>query len=181
VKRICNILQLGRLVCLALLFVIGSPVAQGAAKGSFDVGLGLGFVDSADFEGFDGGLDLQFGYEWNERQKWYVGAQLHVIRGFTSSSDVIADTDMSFDSVAATFTFRPKKPAARWIQLKAGIVHADYQTAVINSSGFGFAAGVGVVLGSESKVRFHLLDYSRYEIGSHGFNVYSLGIALMAN
>ncbi len=180
-KRTCSIRQLGRLVCLALLFVIGSPAAQGAAKGSFDVGLGLGFADSTDFEGFDGGWDLQFGYEWNERQKWYVGAQLHVIRGWTSSSDLIGSTDMSFDSVAANFTFRPKKPAARWIQLKAGIVHADYQTAVINSSGFGFAAGVGVVLGSESKVRFHLLDYSRYEVGGKGFNVYSLGFVLFGH
>ena len=179
-KRTCNNRYLGKLVCLLLPLVISAPAAH-AAKGSFDLGVGLGFADSANFEGFDGGWDLQFGYEWKQRQKWHVGAQLHVIRGWTSEDDLTGGTAMSFDSVAANFTFRPRKRSMRWIQLKAGIVHADYKTSVINGSGLGLAAGVGVVLGSESKVRIHLLDYSRYEVGGKGFNVYSLGFVLFGH
>ena len=71
-KRICKSPHFDRLA-FSLLFLIGFSATH-AAEGSFDFGLGLGFADSANFEGFDGGLDLQFGYEWNERQKWYVGA-----------------------------------------------------------------------------------------------------------
>ena len=170
--------QTSKLMCLPLVLVIGCS-AVFAAEGSFDLGLGLGFADAASFEGFDGGLDLQFGYEWKQWKKWHVGAQLHVIRGLTSESDLTGGTDMSFDSVAANFTLRPKKRAIRWIQLKAGVVHAGYKTTEINESGIGLAAGFGVVLGSK-KVRIHLLDYSRYEVKGEGFNVYSLGFVLFA-
>ena len=179
-KRTCHNRYLGRLACLLLSLVISSSAAH-AAEGSFDLGLGLGFVDSANFEGFDGGWDLQFGYEWKQRQKWYFGAQLHVILGWTSESDLTGGTDMSFDSVAANFTLRPKKRSMRWIQLKAGVVHASYKTTAINDSGLGLATGVGVVLGSESKVRIHLLDYSRYVVDGKGFNVYSLGFVLFGH
>ena len=167
-------------MCLPLVLLIGCSAAA-AAEGSFDLGLGLGFVDSASFEGFDGGWDVQFGYEWKQREKWYVGAQLHVIRGWTSASDLTGGTDMSFDSVAANFTLRPKKRSMRWIQLKAGLVHADYETIAINESGLGFAGGFGFVLGSESKVRIHLLDYSRYVVGGDSFNVYSIGFILFGH
>ena len=88
---------------------------------------------------------------------------------------------MSFDSVAAALTLRPRKPALRWIQLRAGVVHANYRTAEINESGLGFAASVGVVLGSGRKVRVHLLDYSRYEVEGKGFNVYSVGFVLFGH
>ena len=85
---------------------------------------------------------------------------------------------MSFESAAANFTLRPRKRSMRWIQLKAGVVHASYKTTVINESGLGLAAGVGVVLDSQKKVQIHLLDYSRYEVGGDSFNVYSFGFVL---
>ena len=69
----------------------------------------------------------------------------------------------------------------RWIQFKAGVVHASYKTTLINESRLGLAAGVGVTLGSEKKVRIHLLDYSRYEVGGDSFNVYSLGFVLFGH
>ncbi len=102
---------------------------------------------------------------------------MHVLQGWTSESDLTGGTEISFASVAANVTLRPKKRSIRWIQLKAGVVHASYKTTEINESEIGLAAGFGVVLGSK-KVRIHLLDYSRYEVQGNGFNVYSIGFVL---
>ena len=160
-----------------LLLVVGGSTAR-AAEPSFDVGLGFGFADAASSQGFDGGWDLQLGCEWNPRAKWRHGAQLHVIRGWTSRGDITGETEMAFDSMAANFTFRPRKRAARWIQFKTGLVYARYKTALFDDDGIGVAGGIGIVLGSENKVRLHLLDYSRYHIDGRSFNTYSLSFAL---
>ena len=176
-KRAVDIKHVGRLTVLPLLLAIGCSAAS-AQEGSFDVGMGLGFADAADFEGFDGGWDLQFGYEWRETEKWFIGAQLHVIRGWTEEEDLVGGTEMTFDSVATNVTFRPNKPWMRWIQLKAGLVYADYKTFEVDGSGVGVTAGVGVVLGGE-RFRVHLLDYSRYEVQGAGFNVYSINFGAL--
>ena len=94
-----------------------------AWAGAFNAGLGLAFADARNLEGFDGGWDFQFGYEAKGTKYWSLGAQLHLIKGWTSEGDVEADSDMSFGSTAVYFTARP---TARWLQLKAGIANADY-------------------------------------------------------
>ena len=83
-----------RFLCLPLLFVLGTTCME-AAEGSFDIGLGLGFADAASSDAFEGGWDLQFGYEWHQGQSWNVGTQLHVILGWTSASDVTGGTSPS--------------------------------------------------------------------------------------
>ncbi len=166
-----------RFLCLPLLFVLGITCME-AAEGSFDIGLGLGFADAASSDAFEGGWDLQFGYEWHQGQSWNVGTQLHVILGWTSASDVTGGTSMSFDSAAVNATFRPRSSALSWIQLKAGVVYADYKAIQMDQSGIGLAAGLGFVLFPESKLRFHFIDYSRYEIEGEGFNIYSISLSL---
>jgi hypothetical protein len=149
-----------------------------ALAGSFNAGAGLAFVDGANLDGFDGGWDLQFGYEAKETTHWGLGVQLHLLKGWTSKSDVEADSDMSFRSTAVYFTARPMAPWAQWLQLKAGIANANYVTADEDNKGTGTALGVGVVLGSE-KVQWHLLDYQRYAISGDQFNVYSISLAVL--
>ncbi len=148
-----------------------------AWAGSFNAGAGLAFVDGANLGGFDGGWDLQFGYEAKETANWGLGVQLHLLKGWTSKSDVEAESDMSFRSAAVYFTARPMARWARWLQLKAGIANANYVTAEEDNKGTGTALGVGVVLGSE-KVQWHLLDYQRYAISGDQFNVYSISLAV---
>lgn len=166
----------GVLAVLPLFLVTGGSAAI-AQVGSFDIGWGLGFAD-ASFEGFEGGPDIQFGYEWKELETWHIGAQLQVIRGWTTEEDLTGGTEMLFDSAATYLTFRPKKRWMGWIQLKAGVAYADYRNSVMEGSGLGLATGIGVVVGS-GMVRVHLIDYVRYEIDGHGFNVYSLNFSLM--
>ena len=121
------------LVCIALSLILSS-FSEIRAEG-LDFGFGVGFVDSDNTEAFDGGLDLQVGYEMIETEDWNFGAQLHLIKGVTSESDVEDErlvysgydttdsTVMAFDSQAFYLTARPEN----WLlQFKAGIVHADY-------------------------------------------------------
>jgi hypothetical protein len=145
---------------------------------SFNAGAGLAFVDGKNLEGFDGGWDLQFGYEAKETTHWGLGVQLHLLKGWTSKSDVEADSDMSFRSTAVYLTARPLARWAQWLQLKAGIAKANYVTAEEDNKGTGTALGVGVVLGSQ-KVQWHLLDYQRYAISGDQFNVYSISLAVL--
>jgi hypothetical protein len=83
-------------------------------------------------------------------------------------------SSMAFDSQALYLTARPEK---WWLQFRAGLVHASYYTVEQDEDGFGVAAGVGLVIGSET-IRLHLLDYNRYQIGSDGFNVYTIAIGI---
>ena len=153
-----------------------------ARAGGLDLGVGLGFVDAADADGFDGGWDLQAGYEIKKTELWNFGAQVHVISGWTTRSDVNEDkeygetdsTAMAFDSQAVYLTARPEN---WWVQFRAGLVHASYYTVEQDEDGFGVAAGVGLVIGSD-KIRLHLLDFDRYQIGSDGFNIYSISIGI---
>jgi hypothetical protein len=149
-----------------------------AWAGAFNAGLGLVFADASNLEGFDGGWDLQFGYEAKETKYWNLGVQLHLIKGWTSEGDVEANSHMSFDSTAVYFTARPTARGARWLQLKAGIAKADYVTAEKNNKDTGTAFGVGVVIGDE-KVQWHLLDYQRYTISGDQFNIYSISLAVL--
>ena len=167
---ICSVL------CLAL-----NLSSEALAEG-LDFGFGLGFVDAADADGFDGGWDIQVGYEMKQTDHWNFGAQIHVINGWTPRSAVDEDkeyndpesTTMAFDSQALYLTARPEN---WWLQFRAGLVHASYYTIDQDENGFGVAAGAGLVIGSET-VRLHLLDYNRYQIGSDGFNVYSISIGV---
>jgi hypothetical protein len=173
------------LICIVLLLTL-NVFSEARAEG-FDIGVGLGFVDSGNTEAFDGGGDLQVGYEMIDTEDWNFGAQLHLIKGLTSQSDVederlvysgydTADsTVMAFDSQAFYFTARPED---WWLQFKAGIVHGDYHTVNKDVSDIGTALGVGIVLGSDD-VRLHVLDFHRYQIGGDSFNVYSISIGIL--
>lgn len=163
-------------LCLAL-----NLFSEARAEG-LDIGFGLGFVDSANSDGFDGGWDLQIGYEMKQTEHWNFGAQLHFINGWTSKDAVDEDkeyndtdsTTMVFDSQALYLTARP----ANWLlQFRTGVVHASYYTIEQDKTGFGVAAGAGLIIGSE-KIRLHILDYNRYQIGADGFNVYSISIGI---
>lgn len=169
------------LICFAL-FLTFSSFSEVRAEG-FDLGVGLGFVDSAESKGFDGGWDIELGYELPEINKWNVGAQLHVIKGWTSAGDVEEEraygdydsTVMAFDSQALYLTMRPED---WWVQFKAGLVHADYHTVQEDTSGTGLAVGIGIMVGS-GDFRLHMLDIHRYQIGGDTFYIYSFSIFLV--
>lgn len=160
------------------LFVAGS--CQPVWAGSFDIGLGLGFADSQDSDGFEGGLDLQAGYERRFSDNWNLGGQIHLIHGLTSKSEIDAysDTSMYFQSTALYATARPQNRWLKWLQLKGGIVSADYKSQTVEGSGTGVALGAGVVIGGD-KVRFHVLDIYRYQVGGDSFNIYTISIAYL--
>jgi hypothetical protein len=170
-----------RFVLIALFLTFGTCFSAWA--GSFNAGVGLGFADSRQTEGFDGGWDLQFGYEMNTTQHWDFGAQFHLIRGWTTKGDVNEEkaygyedsTVMAFNSEALYLTARPKN---WWILFKAGLVHADYHTVTKDVSDTGLALGVGIVLGSDL-LRLHLIDYHRYIIGSEHFDIYTIAIGFV--
>jgi len=82
---------------------------------------------------------------------------------------------MVFDSQAIYVTARPKN----WfLHFKAGVVKADYKTAVEDINDTGLALGVSLVLGSGT-LRFHLLDYQHYKIGGDSFNSVSVSVAVL--
>jgi hypothetical protein len=97
---------------------------------------------------------------------------------------------MAFRSNALYLTARPRHEALRWLQLKAGVVNANYKiaeydsatgTVVVRSdrSGeTGLALGLGLVFGSD-KVRFHLLDYQRYSFGGESFDALSISLMVL--
>ena len=168
-------------VIFSVLCLVLNGSAAARAEG-LDFGFGLGFVSAADTDGFDGGWDVQVGYEMKQTEHWNFGAQVHVISGWTDKSSVdedreygdIESTTMAFDSQAVYLTARPEN---WWIQFRAGVVHASYYTVTRDENGIGAAVGAGLVIGSET-VRLHLLDYNRYQIGSDAFNVYSISIGI---
>ncbi len=154
-----------------------------AWAGSFDIGLGLGFTDSRSSESFDDGWDVQIGYEMIETDNWNFGTQFHLIKSWTSESDVEEarqyayddDTIMAFDSQALYLTARPEN---WWVHFKAGIVNADYHTIKKDVNSRGIAMGVGITLGSED-IRLHLFDFHRYKIGGDSFNIYTISAAFL--
>lgn len=177
---------------LIAVFILPSLVlgcgCQQAWAGSFDIGVGLGFADSQDSNGFEGGWDLQAGYERNVSDSWNIGGQVHLINGWTGKSkvDVLNDTRMYFHSKALYATARPENKWFQWLQLKAGVVSADFKAVkaegnnlvIMEGSGTGLAVGAGVVLGGED-LRFHVLDVYRYQVGGHSFNIYTFSIAVL--
>lgn len=165
------------LVRLSFLSLIGTH-ADPTWAGSFDFGFGLGLADSVQTGGLDLGWDFIFGYEFKQTTNWNLGVQLHLLRGWTSKSDVDSDTDMAFDSTDVTFTARPAQRGLDWIQLKVGTAQANYKTQELDNKGIGLAYGVGVVIGGE-RVRLHLLDIERYEIEGDSFNIYSINVAIL--
>lgn len=154
----------------------GEESRDGTTTGSVDFGVGLGLADS-DGAGIDLGLDLLVGYEWQRWPKWTFGVQLHALDGWSSSDHLYDEEDILFDSVAVNLTFRPSATRFRWIQLKTGIVHVDYETLAGRDRGIGLSAGFGIVTGSE-KVRLHLIDVSRYQAAGEGFTVVSVSFGV---
>ncbi|HEU0283440.1 MAG TPA: hypothetical protein VFQ99_06615, partial [Gallionella sp.] len=114
-----HFLSLALMLCLAF-----GPGLSPARAGSVDIGIGLGFANSTDSTGFEGGWDLMGGYEWRATQDWNLGGQLHLIRGWTNKSkfnDYPSDTTMYFESTALMATARPRHEWFGWLQLKAGL------------------------------------------------------------
>jgi hypothetical protein len=159
---------------LMLCLVLGQA-SQHACAGTFDVGLGLGFADSLDSEGFEGGWDFLAGYEMEKTAGWNIGTQLHFIRGWTDKNKASYDTSMSFNSTALYVTARPQNG---WLQFKAGLVSADYTSLQLQGHGTGIAAGAGIVIGEED-LRLHLLDIHRFFIDGHSFNIYSISLTVL--
>ncbi|HEY6094126.1 MAG TPA: hypothetical protein VIU93_04160 [Gallionellaceae bacterium] len=169
---------------LAVLTVVGLTLAGGINQswaGSLDFGIGLGFASSADDSGFEGGWDLIGGYEGGATQNWTLGGQLHLIKGWTNKSkfnDYPSDTTMYFDSTALLATARPRHEWLDWLQLKAGLVNADYKTLALEGSGTGLALGVGAVIGGDT-FRVHLLDVEQYWVGGHRFTTVTISIGVL--
>jgi len=164
-----------------LSLVLGVGISQ-ARAGMIDVGIGLGFANSADSSGFEGGWDLIGGYEWREIQDWNVGGQLHLIRGWTDKSkfnDYPSDTTMFFNSTALLVTARPRQEWLDWLQLKAGLVNADFKSLQMEGSGTGVALGAGIVMGADM-FRLHLLDIEEYWVGGQQFTTFSISIGLLS-
>lgn len=164
------------------LFLTLNSFSEVWAEG-FDVGVGFAFVDPGASEGSDRGFDIELGYELPEINKWNFGAQLHLINGLTSKSDVeeeraygFGDSNiMAFDSQALYLTARPED---WWVQFNAGLVHANYYTVEKDVSSTGVAVGIGIMVGSED-FRLHMLDVHRYQIGGDSFYIYSFSIFLV--
>lgn len=168
-------------ICYAL--VQGPVLAEGV-----DVGAGFGVVSLQ--QGFEGGWDIQVGYEFKETQRFSIGAQWQWYKGWTSESSLGKTEGMAFRSNALYLTARPKHEALQWLQLKAGVVNANYKiaeydtasgtvTVRIDRSGeTGLALGAGLVFGSE-KVRFHLLDYQRYSFSGESFDSFNISLVLL--
>lgn len=150
---------------------------------SFNFGLGLAFADLWP-DNSTIGWDILAGIEKTVPSGWNFGGQVHLLNGS------FADTNLH--TMALFATARPGKEWLQWLQLKAGIVDADYSdtTSVpqppynyyVNQtttwSGTGEAIGAGIVLG-DGNLRFHLLDIERYSVAGHSFNVYSISIAII--
>lgn len=166
-------------LCLAV-----APVP--ALAEGVDIGAGFGVVSQE--HGFEGGWDVQVGYEFKETERFSVGAQLQWYKGWTSENRLGDEEGMAFRANALYLTVRPRHQALQWLQLKAGVVNANYKIAEYDSAAggvvvrsdrsgdVGFAFGFGLVFGSD-KFRFHLLDYQRYSFAGESFD--SFGISLV--
>jgi hypothetical protein len=161
--------------------VQGPALAEGV-----DIGAGFGMVSHE--HGFEGGWDFQVGYEFKETERFSLGAQWQWFKGWTSESSLGDVEGMAFRSNALYLTARPRHEAFRWLQLKAGVVNANYKIAEYDSAAgtvvvrsdrsgeTGLALGLGLVFGSD-KVKLHLLDYQRYSFAGESFDAF--GISLM--
>lgn len=170
-----------RSACFALFLVLGT---FGKAEAEvFDVGVGIGLVDSRSPERYEGVWDLQLGYEMRMSKEWNLGAQLHLTKGWTSKSDVDEEkaygdetrTVMAFDSQALYLTLRPED---WWLQFKAGPVRASYHTVNKDEIAVGAGVGIGLVVPSDV-IQVHMLDYHRYRVGGESFNVYSMSVLIL--
>lgn len=168
------------LAALCLTFAAGVNPARAA---SLDVGLGLGFANSNDSNGFEGGWDLMAGYEGGGTQDWYTGGQLHLLKGWTDKSkfnNYPSDTTMYFESAALYATARPRDEWLDWLQLKAGVVSASFKTIAMEGEGAGLAVGAGIVFGGDT-FRLHLLDVHEYLVAGHRFTIVSINIAILGD
>jgi hypothetical protein len=159
----------------------GSPSKP--ITGSFNFGVGLAYADVP--EGGALSWDILAGYEWITTDSWEIGAQAHVLASSIS--------DTSLTSLALYATARPKNWWLQWLQLKAGLVSADYsktfqvenfqtftiQNQTINWGGTGEAVGVGLVIPGPN-FQFHILDIERYFVVGHSFNVYTISVMVLA-
>jgi hypothetical protein len=169
------------LLSFALFLLLGSSTE--VRSEGFDLGVGVGFVDKADSDSYEKGWDIELGYELPEINSMNYGAQLHFIKGWTSTDKVeeeraYGDYDsrvMAFDSQALYFTARPED---WWVQFKVGLAHANYHTVQQDTSGTGLAVGIGIMVGSEN-FRLHMFDIHRYQIGKESFYIYSFSIFLV--
>jgi hypothetical protein len=169
------------MICFAFFFSL-SRFSNTWAEG-FDLGVGLAFVNPGASGGSDRGFDIELGYELPEVNKMNFGAQLQLIHGLTSRSDVeqqraqgFSDsTVMAFDSQAFYLTLRPED---WWVQFNAGLAHAAFHTVEEDVSSTGVALGIGIMVGS-GDFRLHMFDFRRYHIDGNNFNIYSFSIFLV--
>ena len=115
------------------------------------------------------------------KSHWNLGGQLHLIRGWTNKSEFNeypSDTTMYFESTALLATARPKNEWFDWLQLKAGLVNADFKTLAMEGSGTGLALGAGIVMGGDT-FRLRLLDIEEYWVGGHRFMTFSINPGLL--
>lgn len=152
---------------------------------SFNFGLGLAFADLWP-DNSTIGWDILAGIEKTAPSGWNFGGQVHLLNGS------FAETNLH--TMALFATVRPGNEWLQWLQLKAGIVDADYSDTTsepqppyyeyVNQtttwSGTGEAIGAGIVLG-DGNLRFHLLDIERYSVAGHSFIVYSISIAIIGS
>jgi len=172
----------------AAVLLCSLTAAPGLAEG-FDLGLGLGFVNHK--QGFEGGWDIQIGYEFKQTQRFDIGVQWQMLRGWTSEDSLGTEEGMSFRSNALYLTARPRHEALSWLQFKAGVIHADFKISEFDytagsvqlradqNGATGVGLGLGFVLGSE-KLRVHLFDYQRYMIGGESFDAFGISLVVLA-
>lgn len=168
-------------LCFAVLQ--GPALAEG-----LDIGAGFGLVSHQ--QGFEGGWDIQVGYEFKETERFSLGAQWQWYKGWTAENRLGEEEGMAFRSNALYLTARPRHEALRWLQLKAGVVNANYKiaeydsatgTVVVRSdrSGeTGLAFGLGLVIGSD-QVRLHLLDYQRFSFAGESFDAFGISLVVL--
>ena len=178
-----------RIAQFAFAASIGCALAQGPvlAEG-VDIAAGPGVVSHQ--PGFEGGWDVQVGYEFKETERFSIGAQWQWYKGWTSESRLGEQEGMAFRANALYLTARPKREAFQWLQLKAGVVNANYKIAEYDSAAgtvvvrsdrsgeTGLALGASLVFGSDT-VRFHLLDYQRYSFSAENFDSFGISLVLL--
>jgi hypothetical protein len=179
----------GRIARWAFAASLGCALVQGPVRAEgVDIAAGFGVISHQ--QGFEGGWDIQVGYEFKETQRFSLGAQLQWYKGWTSESRVGEEEGMAFRANALYLTARPRHEALQWLQLKAGVVNANYKIAEYDSAAgtvvvrsdrsgeTGLALGASLVFGSD-KVRFHLLDYQRYSFSAESFDSFGISLVLL--
>lgn len=178
-------IQSGRWVGRIALFVLLlQPSDESRAEG-FDLGLGLAVAGNSD--GIDGGWDAQLGYEFTQTESFNLGVQWHWFSGWQGESKRDRVEGLSLRSHAFYLTARPIHANWDWLQLKAGVVNANYRisafdedssTVVVGSeanSKWGLGVGVGLLLSLDNRMRIHVLDVHHFRVG--GENITSVGLS----